>query len=54
MTAPVVEVDVTADLAVRHSAMSPGKLEDTIAHAHTHKLNSVDGERDLDRNEIVK
>ena len=35
MTALLVEVVVTADLAVKHSAMSPGKLEDTIAHART-------------------
>lgn len=46
MTALVVEVVVTADLAVKHSAMSPGKLEDTITHtrADTHaRLNSLDG-----------
>lgn len=48
MTALVVEVVVTADLAVKHSAMSPGKLEDTITHTHTRadthaRLNSLDG-----------
>lgn len=50
MTALVVEVVVTADLAVKHSAMSPGKLEDTITHTHAHaradthaRLNSLDG-----------
>lgn len=32
MTALVVEVVVTADLAVKHRTMSPGKLEDTITH----------------------
>lgn len=53
MTAPVVEVVVTADLAVKHNAISPGKLEDTITHTR-HSLNSEDGESDLDRNEIGK
>lgn len=53
MTALVVEVVVTADVAVKHSAMSPGKLEDTITHTRTHMharltctLNSVDGQQE--------
>lgn len=68
MTAPLVEVVVTADLSVKHSAMSPGKLEDTISlalsfslsntqthtRAHTHSLNSKDGETGLNGNEIGK
>lgn len=58
MTALVVEVVVTADLAVKHNAMSPGKQEDTITHARrharAHRLNSNDGERVFNRNEIGK
>lgn len=62
VTALVVEVVVTADLAVKHSAMSPGKLEDTITHTraracrHTRppKQFGWNGEMGFNRNEIGK
>lgn len=50
----VVELVVTADLAVKHNAISSGKLKDTITHTRTHNLNSKDGEKDLNTNDTGK